>query len=306
MSVKTGAPRVLITGATGFVGRHLLHRLKDEALTFGWQSGRSRPTCPTKHKRLVRSMAAPSGSPPSEGATWSHLAGQVPRRGMTRQQYFSSDADGTGRLAEQASRAPVSLFLNLSTIFAVCGRSDTKPIDDNRERSPKTDYGKSKLEGERHVQQLAGAGCSALSLRPPVIYAADARGNWASLARLASIPVPLPLAGIDNRRSMISATNLCDAIARILTFRRDADVSGRYAVTDAEPASTSQIVTALRQGMERRPMLFALSESVLSSTLTAVGLRTHKESLHQDLVIGTRFNQTFRWTPPLSALAKEA
>src|SRR5262249_36750505 len=116
---------------------------------------------------------------------------------------------------------------------------------------PANAYGRSKLAAERAI---AASGVDFTIFRPVMIYTNALHGYLASLARLARSPLPLPLGGFRNRRSLLSVNNLASAI--LFALRTKATYGNVYLLADPEPVAIPDIVAAYRRGLGRRPGLF--------------------------------------------------
>lgn len=216
--------RIAITGATGFIGRHLVPHLQDlgHDLTL-----------------LAREDLALPGAKLAGIDALIHLAAIAHARGTSRAQYDLVNRDLPLALADAALAAGVRRFVFVSSI--------------NAATRPDTPYGASKAAAERGL--LAKPGIETVVVRPAPVYGVGARGNFALLQRLAASHWPLPFAGTRNRRSVVAVASLADALGFAAT--RPGLGGSTFTVTDPGPPLTlAEIVTALRAGMGRRPGLF--------------------------------------------------
>src|SRR5690606_25671245 len=129
-------------------------------------------------------------------------------------------------------------------------RSHDRPISERDPPAPEDGYGRAKLAAERAV--LAHAGLNPVILRPPLVFAPDAKANFAALLRLAASPLPLPFAGVRNTRSLIARASLIGAIKAAL----GEGPAGVFHVCNGPALSTGEIIAALRRGLGRSPGLF--------------------------------------------------
>lgn len=296
---------ILVTGATGFVGRYVTAVLTQAGMT---------------PRAAIRSSRndAPDGSvvvgPVDSKTDWSaalagcdavvHLAGQLPVRGVADETFAEINDRGTARLCAAARAAPsVRTMILLSTIAVIGGHSMTAPVTDETPAHPISAYGRTKLAAEGHALALANTGRLAVALRPTIIYGPESKGNWGQLQRLAASPLPLPFGAARNRRSLLSVGNLASAIVAILKAPPDASRSGAYGIADAEAVSTAEIVTALRKGMGRGPGLIPIPSALITAPLRLAGRGALAESLFGDHIVdASRFSQTFGWMSPEQAV----
>lgn len=247
--------KVLVTGASGFVGsaivRELLARGHDVRLALRRPEpaaafGASVPV------QIIGDLAQQiEWSPLLEGVdAVVHAAGMAHAgRSVPAKRLFAINADATGALARAARRAGAHIIY-VSSVRAVAGTFSDETIAEDHNPRPTDDYGRSKLQGELAV---AASGAAGAILRPPLVHGAHVKGNLALLARAAASPFPLPLGGLHGRRSIVSDRNLASAVAHLIELRRPELTTAL--VADGEPLTVSEIAARLRTG--RPPRLFA-------------------------------------------------
>ena len=280
--------KILVTGASGFVGGNLLITLRERGHKVT-ASSRSRVEQPGIF--YVRS--------PELGleADWSesladvdavvHLAGLAhvtsERSGAeTDNKYLRINAEGSRKLAEQCACAGVKHFVFLSSCHAVAAESDDVLTDQNLPQ-PVTAYGKSKLAAEEAIKSvLAGSGCAWTILRPPLVYGLGNKANFGLLLKLVQTGIPLPLSSVRNRRSFICVENLVDLITTCLGNPKA--FGKTFLPSDGEDVSTPELIRAIarangsvqcavfsdsapnkatRHTVDRRGDLFALGPSAV-------------------------------------------
>jgi UDP-glucose 4-epimerase len=253
-SKETAAPalgRVLVTGATGFIGRALCGRLRQEGFRV---RALVRREAEGPWDEVVRADLATEEVPGDCMAgveTVFHLAARVhalAERWQEEESYRRINVEGTRLLLEKARDAGVRRFIFFSSVQAM-GEETPACLDENTEPRPVTPYGRSKLEAERLV--LAGnTPLHVVCLRFPLVYGPGHKGNLSRM--MAGIDRGLfpPLPPVPNRRSMI---HVRDVVAAALLAARRPEANGRcYIVTDGLTYSSREMEDAVRRALGRR------------------------------------------------------
>lgn len=312
--MNPGAPgRILVTGASGFLGRHLVAALnragfpltlavRGEACSLAaYRSDSAVRFVPYDLSRQDQDLAAAM----EDVVAVVHLAGLAhvgPEVGADA--FDRANARATGLLADAAILSDARLFIHMSSIAAITGNAAHDTIDDNTPPHPVTPYGESKLAAETHVEKLAQRSICAISLRPPLVIGHGAKGNWARLQKLADTGLPLPFASARNRRSVASADLLTNAVLTLCRKLPAPDRSGNYCIADPAPLSFGAMLTELRSGMQRPARLVPCPYTVLAWAGELSGRRQWLSSLIDDLVIDpSRFFSTFSFQPSIDLRA---
>lgn len=280
--------RILVTGASGFVGRAVVPALV------------SRGHAVRAASRGNAAFAAPveaaghgdlRGDGFGDGSSWLplvagvdavvHLAGIAHTGpGVPEDDYDRVNRRATVGLAAAARAAGVGRLVFVSTIRAQTGPSASRVLTEDDPPAPTDGYGRSKLAAEAAV---ARSGVPFTVLRPVLVHGPGVKGNLAALARLAALPVPLPFGAFASRRSLVGIGNLVAALAFVLDRP---DTQGEtYLVADPEPVSLAGMVTALRAGMGRRPGLVRVPPALVRLGLVAVGRARWWDQLAGELVV---------------------
>jgi nucleoside-diphosphate-sugar epimerase len=291
-------PLVALTGATGFIGQHLLKGLS--ARGYRLRVLLRRPTMLPEGcaSVLIGDLAKPYNMSEALADVDAviHSAG-IPHAmsGLPEDDYRLLNTEATLRFARAAERARVKRFVFLSSVRAQAGPTAEAVLTEDRAPEPTDAYGRSKLEAENG---LAETGLDWAALRLALVYGPGAQGNVARLVKLARSPYPLPLAGLKARHSLLALDNLVEAADRILMA--PGPLKRPYIVADPMPLTIGEIVAALRHGLGRRAGLFYVPRPMLKAALHAVGQVAGSEPLFGSLVADPSALRSLNWTPPVA------
>ncbi|HEX4555798.1 MAG TPA: NAD-dependent epimerase/dehydratase family protein [Xanthobacteraceae bacterium] len=288
--------RVLVTGATGFVGRPLVAHLA--ATGYGVRAVVRRSPSPP----LTASVEVTQGDL-GEPIAWEpqlravdavvHLAGIAhASRGIAQARYDQINHQATAALARAAARAGVKHFVFVSSVRAQSGPAADHVLTERDAPRPSDPYGRSKLAAEAAV---AASGVPFTILRPVLIYGPSLKGNLATLARLASWPLPLPFGAFANRRSLLGIDNLVSAIMFVL--QNPATRGEIFLVADRTPISLAEIVTAFCHGVGRRPHLFSMPPRPMETIVRLAGGAALWERIGGELVVDPAKLMAAGWSP---------
>ncbi len=297
--------RVLVTGALGFVGGALLPALAEAGheIAVAVRRADTPDLLDGARVHVVGDIGpATDWRAALDGVeAVVHLAARVHvmREGDADPltEYCKVNAEGTAGLANAAKAAGVKRFVFLSSV-KVMGESDRgRPFVEDDTPAPDDAYGLSKWAGEKALLDVCGGGAMRpVILRPPLVYGPGAKGNMLRLLRLVRLAPPLPLAGVDNRRSLISVANLVDAIVCCLGH---AGAEGVYFVRDEPDISTPELIRCLAAAVGRPVRLFSVPVALLRLGAAATGQSAAAGRLLDSLrVDGSRIRRELGWTPP--------
>ena len=260
--------RFLITGASGFVGRSLCV----EAIRRG--------LCVRGAVRSPHPLPAgvePAIAGPIDGKTdWTdvlkdvdvviHLAARVhvmhETAGDPLAEFLEVNLHGTANLARQAAQAGVKRLVYVSSIKVNGESTEAHPFSESDNPNPQDPYAVSKWQAEQALQQIAQeTGLEAVIVRPPLIYGPGVKGNFISLLAAVDKGIPLPLASVRNKRSLIYLGNLADAL--IVCASHPAAAGKTYLVRDGEDVSMPELVRQMAISLEKPARLFPLPVGLL-------------------------------------------
>ncbi len=270
---------VLVTGASGFIGPHLVAGLLAAGYRVRVAQRRTTPTPPGVEAVVTGDLAGPvDWAPALAGVSHVvHLAGLAHAGpGLPEALYRRINTQATLELAQAAQAAGVTRLVYLSSIKAQTGASDGPPATEADPPLPDQAYGRSKLAAE---QGLADLDLDWVSLRPVLVYGPGVKANMAALLKLARLPLSLPLGALTAPRSLLAVENLVEAILFSLTPACPARRA--FIVADIEPIGVAGIVTAMRGGLDRPPGLIAVPPAMLRAAAALIG-----QSRRFDLLAG--------------------
>jgi len=291
---------VLVTGASGFVGSALCVALQAVGI---------------RVRRALREAlpGVPDAFPIGEigpGTDWSAALAGIPcvvhlaaRTHVLREtapdplaEYRRVNVEGTRRLAQQAARTGVRRLVFVSSI-KVNGETASRPITEDDPPHPEDAYGISKWEAEQALHRVsAETGLEIVILRPPLVYGPGVKGNFRRLLDAVARGWPLPLASIENRRSLIYAGNLADAIVAAIASPQAA---GRtWLVSDSEDVSTPELAREIGRALGKDARLFPCPVGLLKAAAALAGKGLEAARLTASLQLdSSRIRGALGWRP---------
>ncbi len=276
--------RILLTGATGFVGQAVLAACVERGLDVR-VAVRRREQLPQEQYAENAPHVQWLATGDIHGQTdWQealddvacvvHLAARVHvMRDAARDpaaEFQQVNTDGTGRLARQAAAAGVRRLVFMSSIKVNGEATGEDPFTEADTPAPVDYYGKSKLEAEERLWQISReTGMEIVVIRPPLVYGSGVKGNLARLRSWLKRGVPLPLGAIHNARSLVELGSLAELV--LLCASRPEAAGEVFLAADQEYVSTPDIVRALAGEAGVRPRLWPLPPLFLRILLTGMG-----------------------------------
>lgn len=289
---------VALTGATGFIGRHLLAALTERGYRVRVLLRRPVEVPPGAASAVVGDLTRPinMAAALSDVDAVVHSAGLAhAMSGAPEDDYRTLNTEATARLAQAAERARVRRFVFLSSIRAQTGASAPGIATDADEPRPTDPYGRSKREAEL---ALAATGLDWAALRPVLVYGPGAKGNLEALLRLARSPYPLPLGALRAKRSLISLESLAAAVDTLL--RTPEPLRAPFIAADPDPLTLPEMIAALREGLGRRPGLLPVPEPLLGLACRLTGRGEVFERVAGGLVARSDGLARLGWQPAMS------
>jgi nucleoside-diphosphate-sugar epimerase len=292
---------IALTGATGFIGRHLLQELTTRGHRVRVLLRRPASVPRFAASAVIGDLARPQNmSAAFDGVdAVIHSAGIAPTMsGVPTDDYRVLNTDATVRLAEAARRAGARRFIFLSSIRAQCGPTADTVLTEAAEPRPTEAYGKSKLAAERGLAELD---FDWVALRAVLVYGPGVQGNMAQLMRLARSPYPLPVGSLMARRSLLALENLAAAIETVLTA--PGTLRRVFIAADPHPLTLAEMIAAMRSGAGRRPAVVRFPPALLELLLRAAGRQEIYRRLSGSLIADPSALMKLGWTPQLTTPA---
>ncbi|MDO9050010.1 MAG: SDR family oxidoreductase [Methylotenera sp.] len=299
--------KVLITGVTGFVGKELCAEL----LSQGHEILVAVRTKVVAIKNVEMTMVGEI----NRGTDWSsalrdvdvviHLAARVHVMHDTvvdpLAEFRKVNVDGTLNLAHQAAKAGVKRFIFISSIKVNGEHTEAdKPFKESDVANPQDAYGVSKFEAEQGLLQIAQqTGLEVVIIRPPLVYGAGVKANFASMMRAVKRGIPLPLGAIHNKRSFVYVGNLVSLITRCVDH--PAAVSQVFLVSDGHDLSTTELLSACAVALDVKSRLLPVPQKLIELSAVLVGKKDIAQRLCGNLQVDiTKARTLLGWAPSVS------
>jgi len=298
--------KVLVTGASGFVGNAACARLVTQGMSvIGTVRCPPARPLPGVNYRMVGDLDA--------NTDWRdvltgvdviiHCAARVHvMREMVADPlgaFRVTNVAGTQQLARRAVAAKVKRFIFLSSV-KVNGEGGAVAYREIDLPAPEDAYGISKYEAELGLRKLAAeTSIDVVMVRPPLVYGPGVKGNFRSLMRALVRGIPLPLGAIHNRRSLVALDNVVDLIATCIIHPAAANET--FLVSDGEDLSTTELIRRLARVMGHPARLVPVPAKVLMAASMLLGKQEVTRRLCGTLQVNiTKVREVLGWVPPVS------
>lgn len=299
----------MISGASGFVGSALTVSLgADGCAVVGLSTRKMAGDSAIRYLQLdtADSPAEAIGGDLIGTDTFIHLAARTHsadlRDAAAAHLYRSVNIDLTMKLAKACADAGVQRFVFMSSVKACGERTADEPLREIDPAQPEDLYGRTKLEAENQLLQLASTSdMDVVILRAPLVYGPGVKGNFLRLLQWVQRGIPLPFAGVENRRSMIGLANLIDILK--LCAAAPKGFRGRFFVSDGSDVSTPELISDIAALMRRSPRLVSVSPSLLKWISGLLGKRDLMDKLIGNLQVDSSLiGSSLGWRPRVSRM----
>lgn len=300
--------RILLTGATGFVGSAILNRLvsRGDSVVAAIRQVSVDLSRPTDVFRFDRLDGSTDWSPALAGVdTVVHAAARVHVMNDAERDPLAAfrlvNVAGTVNLARQAAAAGVRRFIFISSI-KVNGEGAPKgsPYQADDLPAPADPYGVSKREAEDALRELAAdTGLEVVIIRPVLVYGPGVKANFRAMMRWLDKGIPLPFGSIRNLRSLVSVDNLSDLVVTCVDHAKAANET--FLVSDGEDLSTSELLRRMSRALGRPARLIPIPAILLQIAANTLGRRSLSQRLCGSLQVDIqKTRRLLDWEPPVS------
>ena len=296
---------VLVTGANGFVGRTLCRRLAAAG-----HRVRAATRDGTAPDAAAEAVAVGDINPLTDWrpvlsgvdavvhlAAKPHGTGKTDRTPITA--YRVANTYAAIRLGMHAAKTGVRRMVFVSTAEVHGDVSGAQPFTETDPWAPPHPFALSKAEAEQELAALGREGGLTVTIvRPPLVYGPGVRGHFWLLMRMVQRGLPLPLAAVDNRRSLIGVRNLADLLCRCT--EASAAAHQTFLAADGPPLATPDLIRRLALALGRPARLFALPPSAVRVGAACLGGRAAARRLVTSLTVDdSKVRSVLGWVPPI-------
>lgn len=299
--------KLLVTGATGMVGRSLLRALPKTAFEVRGAVRQTRVDLPVGVEAMVVGPVGPTTDWQDalsgidvviHTAARVHVMHDASRNPLT--EFRHVNVYGTLSLAQQAAYRGVRRFVFISSI-KVNGEETPlgHPFVEDDKPAPHDAYAISKYEAEDGLLKLAlETGMEVVIIRPSLVYGPGVKANFHKIMRWLVKGIPLPLGAIHNKRSMVALENLVDLI--VTCIEHPAAANQVFLVGDGEDLSTTDLLRRLGAALGKPARLLPVPQGALEFGLKILGKGDVARRLYGSLQVDiSKARDVLGWNPPL-------
>ena len=304
---------ILVTGATGFVGKALCRRLLEAgyAPRAGLQSRAAWPALQASVPGISDfAVLGDLGANPDLDAAFQnaaavvHLAARVhmmhDETSDPLKEYRRINVAGTEALARAAVRHGLRRMIFVSSTKVNGESTLSAPFTESDQPRPQDPYAVSKCEAEEALRSIgAKTGLEIVIVRPPLVYGPGVRANFLSLLKLVQRGVPLPVPDIKNQRSLVGVANLADFLVRCVDHPEAANET--FLVSDGEDVSTRELIARMASALGHSARFLPVPEFAVRLAARLVGREAAVDRLFGSLVVNSdKARQRLAWNPPIT------
>jgi nucleoside-diphosphate-sugar epimerase len=297
--------KILVTGASGFIGTNLCERLIHDGIELTKVSRKSSDP--------ILAFKNIDGN-----SDWSKILDDIDcvihtaniahagETDITDDDYLSVNTEGTLNLAQQALENGVKKFIFISSVLVHGNKSnDDYALKEELkiDESKLIGYAKSKALAEKGLKTIAeNSPMDLLILRPPMVYGKNAKGNFRLLTNMINFRVPLPIGSISTKRSFIYVDNLIDFIITLVRYPKSID--GTFLISDDHDLSIKDLVSEVAEARGIKSLTFPFPVKILRFILKILRPGMETKILDPFVIDIKKARSMMDWKPPYTV--KEA
>lgn len=293
---------ILLSGASGFIGTELYNQFCDDEEFKVFRFFRTIPDVLNSNATVFKiehidaHTVFPLSEIKPEVVIHSAATAHVRKGGESEASFLSVNTEGTINFARQCASNGVKRFIFISSI-GVNGQSSSARLDEDSPKAPYNAYTKSKSLAEDGLLDLASSSdMDVVIIRLPLVYGANAPGNFGDLFKLASTALPLPFGSINNRRSIVYVGNVVHFIKCCL--QNPLASNQIFCLSDGEDLSLKDIISKIRINLGKSPLLFPFPKKVFRLIGFILRREGMVEKLVGDLVVdSSKARRLIGWDP---------
>ena len=297
--------RILLTGATGFIGKALIVELIQQNFNISIAVRQKTNLFPDKVKQFI---VGNFENNPDFSASLSevdcviHIAGKAhvidKVKASALDEFRKINTELTLNLAKQAVVAGVERFIFLSSI-GVNGNQNNHSFLENDTPNPQEPYAISKYEAEQGLLKLAkNSSLEVVIIRPPLVYGNNAPGNFGRLIQWAGAKImfPLPLGAVNNARTLIAIDNLVSFIITCTLHPKAANEV--FLISDDDNLSTTQLLKKIAIAFNKKALLLPIPVDWMIFSAKLLGKEADAVRLFSSLAVNSsKARDLLDWHP---------
>ncbi|RPA38328.1 NAD-dependent epimerase/dehydratase family protein [Shewanella frigidimarina] len=289
--------KLLLTGATGFIGKKLLN-ISNNYSAVSDILVLSRKTVPTHNHKVFASLFDVTAEHLTGFDVFIHLAGIAHSPLTSDSDYELYNTQLTLHLAKEAVKANIKRFVFVSSIGVngTCTQAGGISVDDSV--NPHNSYSQSKYDAEVGLNKIADeTGLEVVIVRPTLVYGPGAPGNFGLLTKLVQKLPFLPFGVVNNKRDFIAVQNLADLL---ITCAKHPNAAGNtFLASDGETVSTKEFTNEIANGLKKSIFQLPIPVSLMRIAAKYLGKSALIEQLVGDLEVdSSNLQAVLGWQPP--------
>lgn len=296
--------RVAVIGAAGFIGRPLCARLAAAGRDVVAVVRRPLAMPPRVEVRPAGTLSPATDWAPllagADAAVYLASRAHAALPAGETEAWIEAEAATVAACMRAAESAGLERVVLMSSIKVLGDATADAPFTAASPAAPDDAYGRAKWAMEQAARAIAATGAPRLAIvRPPLVYGPGVKANFRALLRLVDLGVPLPLASVDNRRSLVYLDNLVDLVVTLLSH--PAAPGGTFLVRDGDDVSTPALLRRLARHLDRPARLFPFPPALLRLAAQLAGRAAQADRLLGSLQVDDRdTRRTLGWEPRVS------